>query len=534
MLELFKSTELFDISLFDLINKKISQQNFTSSILADELMSKETNIPLLNISNKEFEKKFDNSTSSLNKSIQDYLIMNNTYLVTNKETDEKSILTRDLNRLDLNILASINFDKIYLATEKTMDIFISHKDDLQHSITDEKGAIPVLEEILELAKVRNASDIYITLRGHKLSVRLRTSTNTYSIAEYGLAESILIRNTVGVLATAEQNENCYDGKMVVNNREYRVAFIETVAGYRLVIRNYSSKFDANTTLEDLGYTEQYCKVIRSISENQNGLFLFTAQTGQGKTTTQNVVLVALSKRGLEVVEVADVIENKFLTMDQIDLQAYETADEGHKITQSSAIKSFLRQKPDVINLGEIRDEEHASQALRASLTGHLTFGSIHTNSVYTAVLRMIEEGKISLENLKAVLRGVLYQQLTRQLCPNCRIKLEKGYRANVENPCKENGCEDGYLIQETPIPEIAEYPIFKEFDFKDKSTFENYIPLEEGALEKFNLGIIDELHYDTAINGKRKPNLFMVDEYYYEKYKVRITSLKEDLDNESV
>lgn len=533
MFGLFKKKDNFDYSLFDLITKKINQQNFTNSILVDNELSQETNIPLMNISKDKFEKEFDIVTSTLHENLQDYLILNNIYLIRSRETDENYLLVKELNKVDLSIVTAINFDKIFLATEKTMDIFLSRKEDLKHNITAEAGATAFLEEILDLAKVRNASDIYITLRGHQLSVRLRTSSNIYPIAEYGLNESIILRNTLEVMANEEHKTKWYDSKIIVNNREYRIGFLETVAGYRITIRNYSSQFNSETTLEDLGYTEQYCKIIRNISDNQTGMFLFTAQTGQGKTTTQNTVLEDLSKRGLEVVEVADVVERKILTMDQIDLQAYETADEKFKIDQNGAIKRFLRQKPDVINIGEIRDETQAKEALKASITGHLTFGSLHTNNVYTAVIRMIEDGKISLENLKAVVRGILYQQLTRQLCPNCKIKLDKGYRANIENGCGKNGCEDGYLIIETPIPEIAEFPVFKDFDFKKTESYENYISLEQGAKEKYELGIIDKLHYEAVTTGKRKPNLYIVDSYYNKHFNVNLKALQEDLENES-
>jgi N12 class adenine-specific DNA methylase len=144
-----------------------------------------------------------------------------------------------------------------------------------------------------------------------------------------------------------------------------------------------------------------------------------------------------------------------------------------------------------------------------------------------------EDGKISLENLKAVLRGILYQQLTRQLCPKCKIKLEEGYRANIENPCGKDGCEDGYLIIETPIPEIAEFPVFRDFDFKKTETYENYISLEQGAKEKYDLGIIDKLHYEAVTTGKRKPNLYTVDSYYHNHFNVNLKALQEGLVNES-
>ena len=225
-----------------------------------------------------------------------------------------------------------------------------------------------------------------------------------------------------------------------------------------------------------------------------------------------------------------------LTIDQIDLQAYETADEKYSFTQKDAIKAFLRSRPDIINVGEIRDEEQVKSAYKSAITGHLVFGSLHVNSTIVAMNRMSSDGGIDIENIKSIVRGVLYQKLTRKLCDKCKVKVndsvvedEKNkhfldekiintYRANIEDSCIE--CDYGYSKLETPVVELAEYPIFREYKLENTRTYENYRSLQESALEKYIDGLIDKLHYETIATGKRIPSYSIIDSYYAKNYHI--------------
>jgi len=434
--------------------KKIFPKKKIKQISQDNLKLKE-----LNLTADELKENY-NIIVNLPTKIQQTLYMNDIYLIEKKETKEKLLLIYDIEKFNLNeYIFEINYDEICHINKQTLDLFIQKHSTIDINMNEETGAISFIEALLKKAKAVNATDIYISLFEKDLVIKLRTSLGNQEVARLSIKEAAMIRNTLEYLSTQESGTNWYDSKIIINNDEYRINFYITMSGWDCTIRNYSNEFQNELTLEALGYTPKQIKTIKNICLNQNGMVLYTAQTGQGKTTTQYANLQWLQERGLKVVTAENPVEKKLNEINQVDLSVYETADEEFKLDGKKIVKLFLRAKPDVINMGEIRDEEEALLAYTASITGHLVFGTLHTNSVDSAIFRLEKSG-LREEDIKSVVRGIIYQQLTRQLCKHCKIKEDNNghYKVNKEG-CEYCNC--GYDKLRTPIVEIAQFPLKK-------------------------------------------------------------------------
>jgi len=144
-------------------------------------------------------------------------------------------------------------------------------------------------------------------------------------------------------------------------------------------------------------------------------------------------------------------------------------------------------------------------AYKAASTGHLVLATMHANSVFIAVDRLAKEMGLSEYDLKSILRGIVYQQLTKKLCPYCRVQVsEKEYRASEEGCVKCADHTPGYLGR-TPVAEIAHFRFHGDYDLRDIKTYEFYRSFDESVIQKFERGYIDALHKDALINGLSDP-----------------------------
>lgn len=485
-----------------------SRRSKSRSILGyNKNLIKQLNLRTLDLSQEDLDNKY-NLVVNLPAETQQILFMNDIYLLEDKENQKKTLLVHFLDKLNIgDFIDDIAFDEICYATDKTMELFIQNYSKIGKVISQEEGgAIDFIETLFRTARATNASDIYILLDKKDLIIKLRNSLGIQEVARFGLKEANILRNTLEFLANQESGTLRYDGKIIYDNIEYRINFYKNFAGWDCTIRNYSDEFGSKLTLEVLGYTSKQRIAIKKMCLNQSGVILYVAQTGQGKTTTQNANMIWLYEQGLKVVTSERPVEKYLKGISQIDLSEYETADEEFKLDGKTALKLFLRAKPDVINMGEIRDKEEALLAHEASITGHLVFATLHANDVDSGIDRLIKAG-LSVEDVKTVVRGIVYQQLTRKLCDKCKRKTDEDghYMANEEG-CPE--CVNGYARLRTPIVEIAHYPYNRKFDLEDRSSYEDYISIEESAKEKYDMGMIDALHYDSLIKGYREPNVY--------------------------
>lgn len=329
------------------------------------------------------------NTDSLTKELQ---IIFGKQIVLNKESTENIQLYLDTN---------------YRKTKQSTQTQLSDSKDL-------------LLDIIYEAKSLGSSDIHFETFENSRRVRFRIDgklIERYIIAE---TEYPKIINQLKVKAGLDIAEKRLpqDGRIKINtsNEEYdiRVSSLPTLHGEKLVLR-LLSKDASNIALETLGFTENELKRYKSSIRSQHGIVLISGPTGSGKTTTLYATLKLLNTNDTNIITIEDPIEYTLEGVNQVQLK------ENIGLDFAKALRTFLRQDPDIIMVGEIRDVATANMAVRASLTGHLVLSTIHTNSAWATISRLIDMG-VPPFLIASTLKVSVAQRLVRKLCPNCKIK----------------------------------------------------------------------------------------------------------------
>ncbi len=284
----------------------------------------------------------------------------------------------------------------------------------------EENAAPVvqlLDAILSEAVSLKASDIHFEVFSDGFKVRARVDGVIRDLANppEDLFSPLISR--IKVLANLDVAETRVpqDGRiqMKINGRDvdFRVSTLPTITGESVVLRILDrSAIDVNLT--DLGIWEEDLHLYQSLLSFSNGMVLVTGPTGSGKTTTLYAFLKELNTVDKKIITVEDPVEYDLPGAVQIPINAKIGLD------FALALRTILRQDPDIIMVGEIRDKETAEMSIHASLTGHLVFSTLHTNNAPGAITRLIDMG-IEPYLITATLRAVIAQRLVRKICPNC-------------------------------------------------------------------------------------------------------------------
>ncbi|HKM22431.1 MAG TPA: GspE/PulE family protein, partial [Lachnospiraceae bacterium] len=210
-----------------------------------------------------------------------------------------------------------------------------------------------------------------------------------------------------------------DGRItqVVDRQEFdiRVSILPTVYGEKTVMR-LTSKTGLTREKSQLGFNKEELKQFDHILKNPHGIILVTGPTGSGKSTTLYTALSELNQEDVNIITVEDPVEANIDGINQVHVNAKAN------LTFASALRSILRQDPDIIMIGEIRDGETAGIAVQASITGHLVVSTLHTNSAAGTIGRLIDMGIESYLLADAIV-GIMAQRLVRRLCPQCRKKV---------------------------------------------------------------------------------------------------------------
>ncbi len=276
----------------------------------------------------------------------------------------------------------------------------------------------LVKQIIEGGVRQRASDIHIEPLETKVRVRYRIDGALKEVMnyDYSLLSAISARiKIIGGMDIAEKRKP-QDGRItiMVDRREYdvRVSMLPTVYGEKTVMR-LTSKDGLTKPKSALGFDPETLKVFDGILSNPHGIILVTGPTGSGKSTTLYTSLSELNTEDVNIITVEDPVEANIDGINQVQVNVKA------EMTFAAALRSILRQDPDIIMIGEIRDGETASIAVQAAITGHLVVSTLHTNSAASTVTRIIDMG---IEPYVAgdALVGVIAQRLVRRLCTSCK------------------------------------------------------------------------------------------------------------------
>lgn len=303
---------------------------------------------------------------------------------------------------------------------------IQVKQDSEESISDEDiNSAPVskiVSVIIRHAVEARASDIHIEPFAKESRVRYRIDgiLHTSLTLPKSIHAAIIARIKVLAKLKLDETRIPQDGRirLVINGREidFRVSTLPLSAMEKVVMRILDTNRGA-PTLESLGFNSNSLNCIRSGMKKTSGILLVTGPTGSGKTTTLYAILTLLNKEDVNISTLEDPVEYEMKGVNQAQVRPKVG------FTFASGLRSLLRQDPNIIMVGEIRDEETAELSIHASLTGHLVLSTLHTNDALGTIFRLLDM-KIERFLLSSTLKTVVAQRLARQLCPECKQPME--------------------------------------------------------------------------------------------------------------
>lgn len=289
---------------------------------------------------------------------------------------------------------------------------------VEQQITDEESPIVrLVNQLISNAVMQKASDLHFDPQETEVKIRyridgvLRTERSLPKHMQNMITARIKIMGNLNIT----ENRVPQDGriKTTINFRpvDIRLSTLPTIYGEKIVMRILDLS-NAATSIEQLGFSEQNEQLFRNMIARPNGIMLITGPTGSGKSTTLYAALSHLNDEGVNIITVEDPVEYRLEGVNQIQVK------EEVGLTFAAGLRSILRQDPDIVMIGEIRDLETAEIATRASLTGHLVLSTLHTNSAVESISRLEDMG-IEPFLIASSLVGVMAQRLVRRVCRDC-------------------------------------------------------------------------------------------------------------------
>jgi len=323
----------------------------------------------------------------------------------------------------LEIQTSSSFEDISTTTDELIEVesdlleFIQNSQDL---LSNEESApiIKLVNSLFFQALKKEASDIHIENGEKKGEVRLRIDGALKKHLDLDKSVIALVINRIKVISNLDISEKRIpqDGRTQISisskTLDVRVSILPTYHGERVVMRILAQS-DQIPTLTSLGFPDDITKNLYKLLTHAHGMILVTGPTGSGKSTTLHACLQHIATPDKNIITVEDPVEYNAENIAQIQVNSKVG------LTFAAGLRSILRQDPDIIMVGEIRDSETADIALRSALTGHLLLSTLHTNDATSSISRLMDMG---IENflISSTLLGVLAQRLTRKLCPHCK------------------------------------------------------------------------------------------------------------------
>ncbi|MGI5859096.1 MAG: GspE/PulE family protein [Tepidanaerobacteraceae bacterium] len=303
------------------------------------------------------------------------------------------------------------------------DIVINEMNDKYEDLEEEAERAPVINlvnTLIHQAVKKNASDIHIEPQEKNVRIRYRLDGELVQIMLFSkaLLQAVITRIKIMAGLDITKKRSPQDGsfKLTVENHtiDIRVSTIPTINGEKAVLR-VLNRDRFLLSIDQLGFNKKQKNIVYKMLELPYGMILVCGPTGSGKTTTLYSMLNHVNKPNKNIVTLEDPIEYALPGINQIQINTKSG------ITFANGLRAILRQDPNIIMIGEIRDRETADIAIRAALTGHLVFSTLHTNNASGAIARLLDMG-IESYLLASCLVGVISQRLVRKICPKCKIK----------------------------------------------------------------------------------------------------------------
>ena len=431
--------------------------------------------------------------------------------VTHWEEDLKHILKKDIRRVLVNPedlrKFSIEFYELAHSVNKAgnqtegqaytqnFEQMLELGNNQSNPDANDQHIVNIVDWLLQYAFDQRASDIHIEPRRDIAQVRFRIDGVLHNVYEFpakvGLAVTSRLK-ILGRLNVAEKRKP-QDGRIKTRNKlekeiELRLSTLPTAFGEKLVMRIFDPDV-LQCSFADLGFSQEDLRRWEKMISQPNGIILVTGPTGSGKTTTLYSTLRELATDEVNVSTIEDPIEMVEPSFNQMQIQ------HGIDLDFATGIKALMRQDPDIIMIGEIRDLETAEMATQAALTGHLVLSTLHTNDAPSAVTRLIELG-IPPYLIRATVIGVMAQRLVRTLCNECKTPIE------IED-------DDWKMLTKpwnTPHPTHAHQPVgcltCRNTGYKGRAGVYEIMPLSEGLKEHINEnGQLNELRKQAIKEG---------------------------------
>jgi type IV pilus assembly protein PilB len=381
-------------------------------------------------------------------------------------------------------------------------------------VAGQSPVVKLANYLLYNAVRENASDIHIEPDDKKLRVRYRVDGKLYEKMHppYQMYSAIVSRIKIMAELDIAQRRLPQDGgiHVLMEGRpiDLRVSVMPGNFGEKVVVRIINPQ-KVLFNLESLGFAYENLQRFRELIQSPNGIVLVTGPTGSGKNTTLYAALAELNSEEVNICTVEDPVECNMVSINQFQV------NDSAGFQFSTALRSLLRQDPDIIMVGEIRDEATANIAVQAALTGHLVLSTLHTNDAPGAVTRLMDLN-VAPYLVSASLIAVLAQRLIRKICPACKTEyeppasikkvaeklggsIEKFYRGVGCKKCRNTGYVGRIAIHELFVPNekimdmISERASLKKL--RDKALQNGMVPLQSDGIEKVKAGIvsIDEI-----------------------------------------
>lgn len=427
---LSKKAEDANITLYNyLITNEIVDQEKLGKAIAKNL-----NINYINLDNEKADPEALDVLSSIVEKKENLVVFktdkNGVHLAVSDPFDTKIIKNID-KRLDQNVIVYFSDDesiKNFLSKlpmqsgDEDLNKLIKEATETDDEITkaEDLPIIKIVEKILILGYTSKSSDIHIEPFETRTLVRFRIDGILHDIIEVPKPLHDLITTRIKILSRLRTDEHraAQDGRLRFKSNgsriDVRVSIVPVIYGEKVVMRLLAEKA-RQYDLINLGFNKTTLKSIKSNIKKPWGMILVTGPTGSGKTTTLYSVLKVLNKREVNISTIEDPVEYDVEGINQIQV------NKKTNLTFSDGLRAIVRQDPDIIMVGEIRDEETAKIAINSAMTGHLVLSTLHTNDAPTALPRLMDMG-IKAFLVASTINTVIAQRLVRKICPKCQYK----------------------------------------------------------------------------------------------------------------